>query len=43
MGLFTYIVMTTPVIIVAAVPSAQAPEGHEDQNKGQLATISTKG
>ena len=32
-------IMITPVINVAAVPSAQALEGHEDQNKGQLATI----
>ena len=32
-------IMITPVINVAAVPSAQAPlEGHEGQNKGQLAT-----
>ena len=39
MGLFSYTFMITPVIDVAAVPSAQDPEGQEDQNKGQLATI----
>ena len=30
--------MTTPEITVAAVSCAQAPEGPEDQDEGQLAT-----